>query len=210
MIIIGAKGFAKQLVEIFFQQNKTDSLFFFDDVSNDIPDTIYEITVLRNRNVVREIFASGRTEFCLGIGTPQHRKTLANEFESLGGKLTSVISEHSHIASKVKHIGNGVTILPGVILENDVTIQDGVLLNSLCSIHHDSFIGSYSEISPGARILGNCYIGNECIIGANAVILPKLTVHDEAVVGAGAVVTKNVLGQTTVVGVPANPFKITK
>lgn len=207
MIIIGAKGFAKQLVEIFFQQKKTDGLYFFDDVSSDIPDTIYGITVLRSKTAVKQIFADGLDEFCLGLGTPQHRKMLTIEFESLGGKLCSVISKEAHIASHVKQIGKGVTILGGVVIENDVTIQNGVLLNSHCSVHHDVCIGAYSEVAPGARLLGNCNIGNECIIGANAVILPKLVLYEQCIIGAGAVVTKNVQAQATVVGVPAKPLK---
>jgi sugar O-acyltransferase (sialic acid O-acetyltransferase NeuD family) len=210
MIIIGAKGFAKQLVEIFFQQKRTEGLFFFDDVSSDVPDAIFGIPVLRSKNDVKDLFASGLKEFCLGLGTPRNRKILANDFKMLGGQLVSVISEQAQIASQVKYIGEGVTFLPGVIVENDVTIQDGVLLNSLCSIHHDSVVESYSEISPGARVLGNCYIGHECLIGTNAVILPKLSVNDGAIVGAGAVVTRDVPGQSMVMGVPANPSKTIK
>jgi sugar O-acyltransferase (sialic acid O-acetyltransferase NeuD family) len=207
MIIIGAKGFAKQLVEIFFQKEETDNLFFFDNVSPDIPDQLYGIRVLRNLDMVKQIFSSISTKFCLGLGVPQHRRKLTETFQSMGGELTSVISGEARIATHVKYLGKGVTILDGVYIENDVTIEDGVLLNSQCTIHHDSYVGLFSEISPGARILGNCIIGNECIIGANAVILPKLTLNDESVVGAGAVVTQNVHAQTIVVGVPAKPLK---
>ena len=207
MIIVGAKGFAKQLVEIFFQKDQTEGLFFFDNVSTDIPDKLYDIPILRSMDMVKEIFTNQSPDFCLGMGTPAHRKQLADMFREAGGRLTSVISSHAQIASHVKSIGSGVTILDGVIIENDVTIGDGVLINSQCTIHHDSFIGNFSEISPGARILGNCHLGNECLIGANAVILPKLTLHDQTIVGAGAVVTKNVSERTTVVGIPAKPFK---
>src|SRR5688572_17091001 len=107
MIIIGARGFAKQLVEVFFQQNKADGLFFFDDVSSEVPDSIFGIKVLRKKSEVKEVFATGSNEFCLGIGTPKHRQALADEFKLLGGKLVSVISHQSNIASRVRHIGEG-------------------------------------------------------------------------------------------------------
>lgn len=207
MIIIGAKGFAKQLVEIFFERGQSRGLYFFDNVSNDVPDQVFGLPVLRNIEAVKNVFADVSPEFCLGIGTPQHRRNLRKIFEDAGGLLTSVISDGALLASHVKYIGTGVTILSGVIVENDAVIEDGVLLNTQCSVHHDCVIGAYSEISPGARILGQCSIGNNCVVGSNAVILPKLSVSNDVMIGAGAVVTKNISEPCTVVGIPAKPFK---
>ena len=40
MLIIGAKGLAKEVLEIFHQKNELDNLFFYDDISADVPDKI--------------------------------------------------------------------------------------------------------------------------------------------------------------------------
>ena len=50
-------------------------------------------------------------------------------------------------------------------------------------------------------------ISDHVWIGAGAKILDGVTVHASSVIGAGAVVTKDVLGGTTVVGVPGRPVR---
>ena len=42
MLIIGAKGFAKELLEIFHRKNQTENLCFYDDVNADAPDFLFE------------------------------------------------------------------------------------------------------------------------------------------------------------------------
>ena len=49
MLIIGAKGFAKEVLEIFHQKDETENLHFYDDVSLDSPDLLYnQFKVLKN------------------------------------------------------------------------------------------------------------------------------------------------------------------
>lgn len=89
------------------------------------------------------------------------------------------------------------------IIYNSTIIGEGCLLNSACSIHHGVNIGKYTEVSPGARLLGNSSIGDFCLIGANAVILPNIRIGSNVIIGAGAVVTKDIPDNSIAVGVPA-------
>jgi sugar O-acyltransferase (sialic acid O-acetyltransferase NeuD family) len=203
MIIVGAKGFAKQLVEIFYQNKKTKNLFFFDDVSKDLPGELYGIKIIKTVEEVSGVFQNMENEFCLGLGGPLRRREIAQLLENLGGSLSSVISVHAFIAAHAKSIGKGATILTSSIIENDAAIGAGVLVNSFAAIYHECIIGDFCEIAPGAKILGGADIGENCFIGANAVILPKIKIGTNSLVGAGAVVTKDVLPNTTVVGNPA-------
>ncbi len=82
-----------------------------------------------------------------------------------------------------------------------------MLLNTGRPIHHDYFIGDFTELLPGATITGNCKIGSYCSISAGATILPGITIGDYAVVGAGTVVKKTFPSGTTFVGVPARIIK---
>ena len=43
MLIIGAKGFAKELLEIFHQNNQTSNLSFYDDVNDDLPEKLFNL-----------------------------------------------------------------------------------------------------------------------------------------------------------------------
>ena len=53
-------------------------------------------------------------------------------------------------------------------------------------------------------------IGKGAFIGAGAIILPGVTIGEKAIVGAGAVVNKDVLPDTTVVGIPARSVSTKK
>src|SRR5690606_7775162 len=94
-------------------------------------------------------------------------------------------------------------IMPFASILNDVVFGNGILVNSYASVHHDSKIGDFSELSPGCRILGRCKIGAMCVIGANAIILPDIEIADNVIVGAGAIVTKHIKEPGVYVGNPA-------
>ena len=63
MLIVGAKGFAKEVLEIFHQKNETEKLHFYDDVSSDIPDFLYnQFKVLKNEEELRDAGLQSMTE----------------------------------------------------------------------------------------------------------------------------------------------------
>ena len=203
MLIIGAKGLAKEVLEIFHQQNELADLFFYDDISVDLPDLLYgQFRVLRNMEQVEQLFSTDN-RFTIGIGNPHLRYQMYIKFEQAGGNLVSAISPLAVIGHYETHIGPGAIIMAGSLISNDVSIGIGCLVNPNCTISHDAKIGDFVEISPGVQITGHCKVGNYCSVGTNATILPNTKLGNNVVVGAGAVVTKNVENNITVVGIPA-------
>lgn len=205
MIIAGAKGLAKELLEIFFQQNALTDLYFFDNLSKDIPEKLFDqFKVIGSFDQAQKVFqAIGNTSFCLGLGNPVLRYRLCQQFLEIEGNLISVISPKADIGNFDTTIGQGCCILPGVVITSTVKIGNGCLINPNATISHDSSIGNFVEISPGVNVTGNCTIGDFCFLGSNSVILPKVKIGKNVVVGAGAVVTKDISDNCMVVGAPA-------
>lgn len=203
MIIVGAGGHAKELLAIVREQSPLGSVFFYDDVTKTQPDLfLNQFKVLRTgEEVMAHLLDDPR--FALGIGNPKHRYQLAEKFKSWGGVLTSVISSSASIGSFNILLGEGLNIMSGAILTEEVTIGKGTLVHVHASVHHDCRIGEYCEILPGSRILGHVTIGNFTSIGSGAIVLPKISIGKNVIVGAGAVVTKNIGDGKTVKGVPA-------
>ena len=57
MLIIGAKGFAKEVLEVFYQLNQTENIVFYDDVNSDIGDSLYNIfPILKSEDAVHDYF----------------------------------------------------------------------------------------------------------------------------------------------------------
>jgi sugar O-acyltransferase (sialic acid O-acetyltransferase NeuD family) len=203
MLIIGAKGLAKEVLEIFHQQNELVHLYFYDDVSTDVPDKLYgQFPVLRNMEQAIDLFKTDN-RFTIGIGNPELRQKLYKQFAEAGGQLVSAISPLATIGHYGTTIAEGAIIMAGTVITNDVTIGMGCLINPNCTISHDTVIGNFVEISPGVQITGHCYVGDYCNIGTNASILPAIKLRNHVTVGAGAVVTKDVEEGWTVVGIPA-------
>lgn len=208
MIIIGAKGFAKEVLEVLHQLNDIDNIVFYDDVNIDMPEILYDrFAILKSISEAQEYFNTVDNRFTIGIGNPVLRKKLYDKFTAIGGKSISLISPNANVGHFGNSIGEGCNIMAGSIITNDVIINKGVLVNLNCTIGHDCEIGNFVEMSPGVHISGNCCLGDYSVIGTNATVLPKIKIGKNVVVGAGSVVTKDLPDNCVAVGVPAKVIK---
>lgn len=90
--------------------------------------------------------------------------------------------------------GYGVVIGETAIVEDDVTIYQGVTLGGI-------------SLDKGPR---HPHIGKGAIIGAGAKVLGPISIGEGARVGSNAVVVDSVPARVTVVGVPAHPVSVLK
>lgn len=204
MLIIGAKGFAKEVLEILHQNGETENLCFYDDVSEDVPELLFDkFPVLKSTEEAKEYFEKTDSRFTIGIGNPALRRKMFEKFQNSGGTPTSTISKYSEIGSYGIEIQNGCNILGGVKISNDVKIGKGTMVYYNSVITHDVKIGEFCEVSPGATLLGRCKIGDNCHIATGAIIFPDVSVGNNSIIAAGAVVKNNIPDNVMVAGIPA-------
>lgn len=208
MIIIGAQGFAKEVLEVVNQLNIIEKLAFYDDVNKDLRGNLYnKFPILKTTDEVLNYFETIDNRFTIGIGNPVLRKNIHDKFVALGGVFTSTISPLANIGNFGNLIDVGCNIMTGTIITSDVVIKKGCLINLNCTIGHDSVLGEFVETSPGAAVSGNCTLGDYSVLGTNSTILPKINIGKNVIVGAGAVVTKDIPDNCVVVGAPAKIIK---
>lgn len=204
MIVIGARGLAKQILDVVERLNFDEQVFFFDDVNvYKTSPKLFNYKILTTRDEILEKHRGEMQKLVIGVGQPRNRKKIFEDYKRLDFTFLSVIANTALVAKNDVEIGEGVLILENVIIESSSKIGQGVLLNTGAKVFHDSVIGDFSEIAPNCCLLGGCNIGAEVFIGANATILPKVKVGNNVVIGAGAVVTKDVPDNTMIAGVPA-------
>tara|TARA_R110000751_G_scaffold240149_1_gene340779 strand:- start:668 stop:1315 length:648 start_codon:yes stop_codon:yes gene_type:complete len=205
-MIIGAKGFAKELLQVVsVDMNLPDeNIVFFDNISQDLPDKLYDrFQILRSFEAVKTYLSQVEDKsFVLGLGNPLLRKKMFDEFTQLGAQPISVISKNADIGSFEVNIKEGSSILSGVKISNSVKIGKGCLVYYNSIITHDCLIGDFVELSPNATVLGRSTIGDYTSLGASSIILPDIVLGNNVIIGAGTVVLNDVPDNCTVVGVP--------
>lgn len=139
----------------------------------------------------------------IGIGTPSIIRAVRERLESREDIQWPNLIHPRADTDGIVQIGSGNIIASGATFAADVSIGHCNNINLNATIGHDTKMGNYCVICPGAHLSGFTTLEDEVFIGTGAVILPGVQIGSGAVVGAGAVVTRNVPARKTVVGVPA-------
>lgn len=202
MIVLGAGGHAKEVIEILIS-DCNEAICMYDDINPERDLFLGKYRVLHSLDELRRT-CSGQFTYCVAVGSPSGRRQLWEKFDAQGGTLVSVIAPSAVVSENDVEIGVGCNIMHQCFIGPSVRIGTGCLLNQGCGVHHDCEVGDFCEIGPGAQLLGHACMGHNVMIGAGSTILSGVVIGDDAVVGAGAVVTRDVSSRQTVAGVPAH------
>lgn len=203
MLIVGAGGHAQEIKDELERQNPSHLFEFFDDAKYKYDSPLKSYPLIQDLSSLRLKFQHSPS-FALGVGRPEYREKFITSFEANGGKYFPVHSETGQISTSAEGLFDAMAFS---FVGPNTKIGKAVLINTRANVHHESVIGDFTEIGPGALILGQVKIGKKCRVGAGAIVLPGVHIGDCVVVGAGAVVTKNVEDNQTIIGVPAAPIK---
>ncbi|WP_339753948.1 DapH/DapD/GlmU-related protein [Algoriphagus aquimarinus] len=202
MIIAGAGGHGLEVAFALRELGFTSSdICYFDEDKSKAEDPLFKGSVILEVEALKDKLKKD-PRFVLGVGNPIYREKLFHLLTSFGGSAYGIDCVSNLESRKPTAIFDA---MPYSFIGPETNIGLGVLVNIRAHIHHECVIGDFSEIGPGAMLLGAAKVGAKCRIGAGAVLLPGVELGDEVIVGAGAVVTKSVLHQSVLVGIPAQP-----
>lgn len=201
-VIVGAGGFGIEVLDYAEAAGMTVRGFVDDDadalagLGGDMPPALGSITDFEVREGDLALVA---------VGTPAARKAVAERLAARGVELGTLIHPDSTVSARAE-LGAGTIITPYVIVSGATVVGRNVLFNGYASLGHHGRVGDHCVLGPYASVNGHVTLGAEVNIGAHGVFVPGVTVGERAVVGAGAVVSKDVLSDQVVVGIPARPI----
>ncbi len=117
--------------------------------------------------------------------------------------LPTVLLDSSAVISKSVKIGHSTLVAPNAVLNSQVELGVGCVVNSGALVEHECKIGDFTHVAPGAVLAGNVSLGNKVFVGANAVIKQGVVIGDNTIIGAGSVVLQSIPDGGTWVGNPA-------
>jgi sugar O-acyltransferase (sialic acid O-acetyltransferase NeuD family) len=161
-----------------------------------------------NIQSIDEFNPSPDERYVLGVGGGRlaFRKTIQQIQSKFGIAFTSLVHP-SAIISPAATIHEGVFVGAGCVIASGANLAPFSMMNRASSLGHDSKLGTYAVIQPGAHVGGYVTIGTGATVGLGASVIERISVGDGAFVAAGAVVIQDVPDHALVAGIPAKVKK---
>ncbi len=198
LLVIGSGGHARTILELAFL-NQFHVVGIIDVNYKDVEESILDTPVIGGIEQL-ERFDSSDTQVFIAMGENTERSQLFNDVLGAGYTIPNLIHP-SAIVSKTAKIEQGVAVCAGCIINPMVHVCNGAIVNTGSIVDHETEIGQFVHVAPGANIAGRVVVGDRTFVGIGASIVDKLNIGEDVIIGAGTVVLNDIPSGSKVVGV---------
>lgn len=208
ILIVGSSGHAKVVIDVVEKAGKYEIVGLLDRYRKVGEDTFGYKVLGQEEDLARLRVSLGLSGIFVAIGDNFSRELVTRRVVEYcpGLALVSLVHPDASIGKGVS-IGDGTVVMAGAVINPSCEIGRSCIINTSSSIDHDSVMGDYSSLAPGAVTGGRCRIGNFSAICIGATLIQGIHVGEHSLVGAGAVVLDNIGPGTVAAGVPARPLR---
>jgi sugar O-acyltransferase (sialic acid O-acetyltransferase NeuD family) len=171
---------------------------------------------LSHRNVVSHLAESDTTYKNILQSLPLSFGVVDIESKPL---VYSYFQEKYHIKPEnfIQLIHPSSVIATSTVLENGILVESlctissfanigfGVTIKRNCSVGHHAIIGKYSTLNPGVHLSSAVHIGEGTMLGTGTVVKDGIRIGSNTIIGLGSVVVKDIPSNVVAFG---NPCKI--
>lgn len=211
LIIVGASGHAKVIIDVFEQMGNYQILGLFDDRFSK-GEKVLGYELLGNTESISNFLSKHEgVKVFIAIGDNWTRSKVKHRLEQDVPEISwaNAIHPGSH-TGKATVLGKGIAVLAGAVINSQAKIGDFAIMGSNCNLDHDSHLGVFASLAPGSTVGGNVQIGKYAAIGLGANIINGLSIGDHTVIGAGATVLQNFGDYLIAYGSPAKIVRARK
>jgi sugar O-acyltransferase (sialic acid O-acetyltransferase NeuD family) len=209
VLVFGASGHAKAVIDTLERQG-IYRVAGIVDANLPVATTFCGYPILGRDVDLPELVAThGISGGVVAIGDNWRRQKVATSIRELCPDLTLVNSIHpSAVLAPSVTVGEGTTIMAGVVINADCHVGRLCILNTNASLDHDSEMGDAASLGPGAIIGGCVTIGASSAVCIGATVVHNIRIGPRTVVGAGAVVVRDVGANVVAFGNPARAVRV--
>ncbi|MCX7883735.1 MAG: acetyltransferase [Caloramator sp.] len=173
LLILGAGGHGKVVLEAAESKKRWESISFLDD---NLKDTVLGYPVLGRIDEYEKFITEYNFAFA-AIGNNKLRLELIEKLKTAGYNIPTITHPSSYV-SRYATIGEGTIILSSAVINTGSVIGKGCIININSCIDHDCNIGDGTHICSGAVVRSMVSIGRLCYIGAGAVVKSSSRIED--------------------------------
>jgi len=194
IIIVGSGGHGAELDDYIQYNNKQSGVEgikirgYLDDNPDNYSSYSFSAPLIGG---VKDHKVKKDVHYLIGIANLQFRQKFVEQYLNDGASFISLVHASAYISNSCK-LETGVVIGPNVNLGPNTMIGDYSMINSRCSIGHDTKIGKFNFISPNVCFSGFSEVGDGNLFGINSATIPNIKVGNNNKIMAGMVLDKNV------------------
>ena len=194
IIVYGAGGHAKSVMEILLQNNDRTIAGIVDDDPRLTGVEVLGIPVLGTQAVLLPLIKQGATQAANGVGgilDISVRIRIFGRLEGLGFLCPSLIHPRATVEPSAK-VGQGVQVFANAYVGSEATLEPKCMINTNAVVSHDCVIGAYTHIAPGALLAGHVHVGARTLVGMGVTTSIGVKIGDEVRIGNGAIILADV------------------
>lgn len=167
VLIVGAGGFGRAVLQALQQRGGSPVLGFLDDRAGDLAEVDGLPVLGRCSDLALALDRGAR--LVLAIGRNAERERLASGIGEQGLTLHTVVHSQAVVAGNAR-IGEGSIVMAGAVLGAGVRLGRGCIVNYGAVLDHDCQLDDFARLGAGACLGGAVHLGTRSHVQEGAVV----------------------------------------
>lgn len=199
VVVFGAGGFAKSVIDLLRAAGRQRPICVVDDAAQ-TPTDVLGVPVVGGRSalpLLREHGLGGAVNAVGAIGRMQTRIDIFAHLEGLGFSLPTLVDPRATVAQSAS-VADGAQVFSGAQVCPAASIGKGTIVNTNAVVSHDCSVGDHVHLAPGCLLAGEVTVGDGTLVGMGVTTPIGVRIGAGAIVGNGAVLLGDVPDGTIV------------
>ncbi|MUU76955.1 NeuD/PglB/VioB family sugar acetyltransferase [Winogradskyella endarachnes] len=208
ILIYGASGHAKMIVDV-IKKNNSHNIMGFIDTYKPLGYQLSNYKVIGHREHLKQLSIDLNIEgIIIAIGDNFTRQKVSDNIRRIlpNIQFETVVHPTATLAGDII-IEEGSVIMAKAVINAGAKVGKFCIINTASTLGHDSVMADYSSLASGVTIAGTVKIGFCSAICLRSIIIQNVEIGNNTVIGAGSLVLQSIGDLKLAYG---NPVKIIK